>query len=188
MMADVPTSSDWLQVLLGLPPPLQGIAVAAAGAVASYFLWHRFRASYASPEPEAKGELLVGESATFADLKPVKDLTDQASLLTMQLMKNEVQMASFVSGISETTRAMIAARVEAMERQDKSQTELMQALRELADLLAQHLVDLRTEREEREDRERENAAREEGRNAGYQQAMSEQRKTRPVRRPRTKKP
>lgn len=180
-MADAPTSNDWLQLLMALPPQLQGVAVAAAGGVGAIFLWQRFRKSYLSPQEEPRGEILVGEAATFADLKPIRELVENVSLLTIQMMKNEVQSSSLATRISSSAEDLLEAHREMISKKEDQQTQLMTSLSQLADLLAQHLADQRQEREEREDREREDAAREEGRLAGYQQAMAE--KAKPVRRP-----
>ena len=169
-----PTTNDFIDVVLGLPPQLQGIVLLGAGIGGGWLVWRRFLKSYMTPE-EPKGELLIGDSAQIADMKPIRDLISQVDKLILQLAKNEVSSASLLAGISETTQRMLETRIASGVEHEKSQRELMRSLGELADLLAQRLVDLRQEREDREDKERLNEALEEGRRLGREQARTESR-------------
>lgn len=189
MAEATPPTNDFVDVVLGLPPQLQGIVLLGAGIVGGWFVWQRFLRGYmAPPQDEPKGELLISDSATIADMKPIRDLIAQMDLLTVQLMRNEVSNSSLLSGIADTTKKMLDTRIAAGIEHEKSQRELMQSLRELADLLAQHLVDLRQEREDREDKERLHEALEEGRRLGREQARAEVGRTRKRSTPKKEEP
>ncbi len=126
------------------------IVVGAGGAALTYL-----RGKKAGPEqPKVQEFYAAGQ---LADMTPVKELTGQLNVVAIQLQRNEATIGS-LSAPDGPMRELIS-----------SHAKLNQSLGVLADLLGQHLADLREERAEREDQAREEAAEE----RGYQRGLKE---------------
>ncbi len=119
------------------------ITVGAVGAALTYL-----RGKKAGPEqPKVQEFYAAGQ---LADMSPVKELTGQLNVVAIQMQRNEAALGS-LSATDGPLRDLIA-----------SHARIDQSLGVLADLLGQHLADMRDEREEREDQAREEAAEQRG--------------------------
>lgn len=139
------SNSGWLNLFLGLPPAIQGIA--ALGVAIGFGLWlgRRFvlRLRIPPQPPQLYG---TGQVAPLTDLEPVVDLVKQLDLLTQQVMKNEISNAAVAGQIS-----VVAAHMDSLVTQ----------IGRLADITTELLTGFRQEREDRADAEERTRIREE---------------------------
>ena len=176
-----------LDIWNSIPAQLQGIAALGLGLGMAYMVWQRFLKSYRNPTPPQK-ELMIGDAANIVDLQPIRDLVaimteslKQQNLMTMQYQKNDALVSSFVAQVAEFTKVIAASRNSVIEAQNEFIKTLSKDLGGLSLLLENHLLELRQEREEEQDRRELEAARREG----YEAGMVEGKKRKP--RPRTTK-
>lgn len=166
-----------IDILASLPPSLQGVAALGLGGALGYLAFKKFVRNYKSPTPPMEQQLIIGESARIADMGPVRELVQQLNLVALQMQKNEMLLSSFVAAIAESRASVIEANQTSAEALHKD-------LAQLADLLSDHLLQMRLEREDRVDKERDAEAEE----RGYQRGLKARAPPRRRAAPRKKAP
>lgn len=137
--------TDWFNLVAGLPPVLQGVAVLGFGGGLALIAGRNFlkRLNTEGPTPN---ELVVGDPTTFADLAPVKDLT----LAVRRLMGEGDPLPVLPGKKPPISLQDLAGQVDLLAMQSMKGAVSLEAsakaLTELADMLAAHLADLRAER------------------------------------------
>lgn len=159
MAAESTAGDGWLEAILALPPPIQGVVFFGLAIGAGVVIVRRFlRRLKIEPETRLPKLYGAGEVSPLTDLEPFVSLVAQLDLLTTQIMKNEVTNSSFAGQVSVVA-----------ERLDVLGTKIGQ----LVDITGQLLVDMRLEREARADAAEMAKVREEGR----QEALLELKRT-----------
>lgn len=149
-MAEPAANNQIIEVFNSLPPILQGAVVVAVGGAFGIMLYKRFAKRLGlDPSPETPGT---------RDLVPPKEMVlldgilKNVDLLTMQLMKNEVALASYSEGFIK----------------------VVGSIGQLVDLVGELVTDMKLERLARENEEMAERYRQEGR----EQAQAEAKKKR----------
>ena len=124
MATDPWTPTD---LFYGLPPQLQGVFVVVAAGVVGYLAWRKY-ISHSRGESPTVTDYAVGDPTSFADLTPVRRLAKNVEDLTTEMRKGEAARNELVINSAD----------------------LLKKCGELVDMFANHLAELRDEREEAE--------------------------------------
>lgn len=148
----IATPNNILSGIYSLPPAFQGLAVLGVAIGIGLFLGRKYLKRLVAGQADTSRVFAAGEPTMFADMSSVKNLVVNTEDLTKQLVVNEKALTALTSSFSQ-----------------------------LGDIVGQLLIDMRDEREARQDQEREKAAED----RGFQRGLKS---PRPRRRTAARKP